>query len=193
MLWLSGVGIYHLEDIFRRLEKGYRSALIVVCATVVLLLARPLVDHYKHGLAGSYLTYSEEDTQRARLVDIGDRIQALVPAGRPIYVWAYDAGVYLYSHRQAASTFTYPRSPGQMQAILADLASGQAQAVLIPEDGAPAFDRWCDEACHRQRDEILTAYQKKATVGRYGIWVQPTPKKLQSQTPDARGTDRNGS
>lgn len=174
MLWLAGVGIYHIEDGLRRMEKSRRIVLALACATVVLLLAAPLFDHYQHGLASSYLTYSTEHKQRARLTEIGEQIQQLVPENRPIYVWAYDAGVYLYAQRRAASTFTYPRSPEQMNGILADLATGQAQAILIPNDRAPEFDRWCDAACQQTRDRVLTAYEMKVSVGRYDIWVRPT-------------------
>ncbi len=174
MLWLAGSGIYHLEDSFRRMERGRRAALAVVCATAVLLLAAPLLDQYQYGLANSYLTYSSGHRQRARLAELGTHIQQLVPEDRPIYVWAYDAGVYLYARRRAASTFTYPRSREQMDAILADLATGQAQAILIPKDRASEFDRWCEEACQQTRDRILVAYEMRSSVGQYDIWVRPT-------------------
>lgn len=174
MLWLAGSGIYHLEDSFRRMERGRRAALAVVCATAVLLLATPLFDQFRHGLASSYLTYSSEHKQRTRLIELGRQIQQLVAEDRPIYVWAYDAGVYLYAQRRAASTFTYPRSREQMAGILADLATGQAQAILIPKDRASEFDHWCDEACQQTRGRVLAAYEMRSSIGQYDIWVRPT-------------------
>ncbi len=103
---------------------------------------------------------------------MGNQVQNLVPVGKAIYVQAYDPGIYLYSSRKAASRFTYPRSAEQMREILSDLAAGKAYALLIPETGAPEFDRWCDEACHQQLDEILSGFDRKGYVGRYRAWVR---------------------
>jgi len=172
MLWLAGAGIYHFEDIFRRLEKGYRSALVVVCVTVVVLLGRPLAEHYQHGLASSRLAYAAEETQRDRLGAVGRQIQDVVPEEESIYVWAYDAGVYLYANRPAASRFTYPRSAEQIGEILFDLAGRKPYLLLISEGNSPEFDRWCDNICHQQLDEILTRYEMRTVIGRYQAWVR---------------------
>ena len=171
MLWLTGMGIYHLEETFQRLGKGHRTALGVVCATVVLLLAQPLVEHYKYGLATSYLSYSD-DRQRDRLEFIGQEVQALVLAEEPIYIWAYDAGVYVYAARRPASRFTYPRSSEQMGEILADLEAGEAFALLIPKKASAEFERWCDDTCHQQLADILTVYEMITTLYNYEVWVR---------------------
>ncbi|UCC29778.1 MAG: glycosyltransferase family 39 protein [Phycisphaerales bacterium] len=172
MLWLAGAGIYHFEDIFRRLEKGYRSALVVVCVTVVVLLARALAEHYQHGLATSHLAYAAEETQRDRLDAVGEQIGDIVPEGETIYVWAYDAGVYLYANRPAASRFTYPRSTGQISEILSDLADRKPYLLLISEGGSAEFDRWCDDPCQHRLDEILARYEVRTVIGRYQAWVR---------------------
>lgn len=172
MLWLAAVGIYYLEAMFRKLGTGHRAVFGVVLATVVLLLGRPLAEHYTHGVARSYLAYSSETTERDRLAALGRGIQTLVPRGRAIYVWAYDPGVYLYAHRKQASRFTYPRSAAQMDEILSDLATGKAGAVLIPENDSAEFDRWCDDSCYRRLGQILSGYQVKPAIGRYRTWVR---------------------
>ncbi len=195
MLWLAGVGIYHLEMMFRRLETSYRIPLAVVCATVALLLCRPLADHYLHGVADCYVAYSREETQRGRLAGLGREIQRLVPEGRAIYVWSYDAGAYLYASRSQASRFSYPRSADQMQEILSDLAAGKAWAILIPVSSDSAFDRWCDEACNQTLSDILTGYEVKTTIDRYQVWTQSTGREPGvSTTPcTAPGITVNGS
>jgi hypothetical protein len=172
MLWLTGMGIRHLEDTFQRLEKGRRTVLVVLCATVVLLLARPLVDHYKYGLATSYLAYKSDDRQRDRLEAIGQEVHALTLPEEPIYVWAYDAGVYVYSSRRPASRFTYPQSTEQMGEILADLEAGDAFALLIPKKGSAEFDRWCDDTCHQQLTDILTGYEMITPLYDYEVWLR---------------------
>ncbi len=181
MLWLVGVGFYHIEDTFRRLERGYRAVLGVTVLTLVVLLAIPLAEHYQHGLAGSYLSYASDDpeqtageqTQRERLQTAGQQIRSIVPAGEPIYVWAYDAGIYVYADRRPASRFTYPRSAGQMEEILSELADGKASAILVPGHRSPEFDRWCDKACHKRLDVIIDGYKKGKSIGRYRVWIRP--------------------
>ncbi|MGB2987776.1 MAG: glycosyltransferase family 39 protein [Phycisphaerae bacterium] len=173
MLWLAAIGIYHLEETFRRLDRAHRGAVAIACATVVVLLGRPLVDHYEHGLATSYLAHLREYTDRDRLENVGREIQALVPEDQPVYVWAYDAGIYVYASRRAASRFTYPRSEDQMREILADLEAGKAYAIMVPEEGSAVFDRWCDKNCHDHLAEILSRYEVTTTIGPYPAWIQP--------------------
>ncbi|MGD2108657.1 MAG: hypothetical protein PVI86_04630 [Phycisphaerae bacterium] len=172
MLWLAALGAYHLEHALRRSEMGRQSVLIVTSVTAILLLGGPLLSQHRHGFATSDLQYASGHNQRTELRKIGEHVRELVPDDRPIYVWAYDTGVYLYAKRRAASTYTYPRSHRQMDAILADLATGQADAILIPKHSAREFDRWCDETCHRVRDRILAGYEVRSTVGQYDIWVR---------------------
>ncbi len=173
VLLMAGVGIYHLEDTFRQLDKVGRAALTVITVTVIPLLALPLAEHHRHGLATSYLTYTSDKTERNRLEVVGQQIQEAVPDAEPIYVWAYDAGTYLYANRRPASRFTYPRSPQQMHEILADLAAGKARAILVPEHRSHEFDLWCDEACHQRLSEVLARYEMKTTVGPYNVWARP--------------------
>lgn len=176
MLWLAGAGLLHVEGMYRRLEKGYRSGLIVVSLTLVIVLGRPLADHYQHGLATTYLSYSEHPTQRERLEELGRQVRERVPEGQRIYVWSYDAGVYVYSSRAPASRFTYPRSGEQMSEILTDLAAGKAYAILVPDHRAPEFERFCDQACHSTRDDLLTRYTSVERIANYRVWVRQDPE-----------------
>jgi len=175
MLWAAGIGIYLLEDNLRRAEKGHRGAVTIAYMTVVAFLAAPMFMHLRVGFARSDLTYASGHPQRTRLAELGKQIEELVPENRPIYVWSYDTGVYLSAKRRAASTFTYPRSREQMNAILADLKTGQAQAILIPQRPAAEFDHWCDEACQETREQILAAYDMRSSTDHYTIWVRPAP------------------
>lgn len=171
LILLAAMGLYHLEEAFRRLDKGYRIALLLVSLTAMLLLALPLVGHYKHGMADSYVAYTQKPTQRERLADIGSQIQALVPKGERIYVLAYDAGIYVHADCRPASRFTYPRSAEQMNVILSDLAAGKAHALLAPERPAPEFERWCDDACHEKLSRVLENYEPAPSIGPYRVWV----------------------
>ena len=137
---------------------------------MALLLARPLAEQYRHGLAASRLAYSSDDSERNRLDTAGAQIRNLAAGKRPIYVWAYDPGIYLYADRRPASRFTYPRSAEQIDQILSDLAAGEADLLLIPQGGSARFDRWCDDACRQRLDDILTDYDTSMTIGRYAVW-----------------------
>lgn len=171
MVLLAAMGLYHLEETFRRLDKGYRAALVLVSLTAVLLLALPLLEHYRLGLASSRVAYDQEPTQRQRLADIGSQIQALVSKDERIFVLAYDAGVYVHADRRPASRFTYPRSAEQMNEILSDLTAGKAHALLAPQRPAPEFERWCDEACHEKLTRVLDNYDPAPSIGPYRVWV----------------------
>jgi hypothetical protein len=170
---MAGVGVYYLEGTFQQLDRAGRAALTVITVTVIPLLALPLAEQYQHGLATSYLTYTSDKTERDRLEVVGRQIQEAVPGTEPIYVWAYDAGTYLYANRRPASRFTYPRSPQQMREILADLVAAKASAILVPQHRSHEFDLWCDEACHQRLSEVLAGYDMKLTVGPYNVWVRP--------------------
>jgi len=177
MIFLAAVGLYHLEEAFRQLDKGYRTALVLVSATAMVLLAHPLLEHYKLGVATSYLAYTQEPSQRERLADLGNQIQALVPMGERLYVAAYDAGVYVHADRRSACRFTYPRSAEQMQEILSDLAAGKAYALLIPERPALEFEHWCDATYHDQWNRLLDNYNPVLFVGPYKMWILKRPER----------------
>ncbi len=173
MLWLAAAGAFHLEDGFRRLPRGHRSALGIGCLTALVLLGRPLVDAHAHGVAQSQLAYAKENRERDRLRALGERIQSLVPGGDTLFVWAYDPGVYLFADRPAAGRHTYPRSADQMAEILSYLEDGKADAWLIPTNGSARFDHWCDDACHQRLDAILAARETKGSAGNYQVWTSP--------------------
>lgn len=172
MLWLVAAGIYHLQDIYFRVEKRRRIVPAIVCATCVVLLGRPLLDRYAHGLASSYVAFSKQETERDRLTAMGEEIRALVPEGDRIYVWNYDAGIYVHSRRFGASRHNHPRSVEHMREILDALGSGRAALLLISNAGAWHFDRWCDEACREELDEILHELDRKGAIGGYQAWMR---------------------
>ncbi len=171
IILLSAMGFHHLEEAYRRLDRSYRLALVLVALTSVVLLGRPLYEHYKHGLAESYVAYTKEPTQRAGLADIGAQIQTLVPKGERIYVLAYDAGVYVHADRRSASRFTYPRSTEQMSEILSDLKAGKAKALLVPEHPSPQFEHFCDDACHETLRRLRESFEPAPSIGPYRVWI----------------------
>ena len=178
MLWLGSLGVFHIEAIFRQVGRRHRIALGVICATLIVLLGRPLFDHYIYGLARSHSSYSKNLTERDRLSAMGDEIQTLVPQGERIYVWGYDSGIYVHARRLAASRFTYPRSAAQMREILKSLRTGKARALLIPQVRSSHFDFWCDGACQEELDEILNRFETRATIDGYRIWEYVGPPDI---------------
>ena len=66
MIFLAAVGLYHLEEAFRQLQRGYRTALVLVSATAMVLLSRPLLEHYQLGVATSYIASTQEPSERER-------------------------------------------------------------------------------------------------------------------------------
>jgi len=171
MILLAAMGLFHLEEVYRRLDKGYRAAWVLVALTAAVILGRPLLEHYRLGLASSRVAYDQEPAQRERLAVIGSQVRTLVPEGERIYVWAYDAGVYVHAGRRPASRFTYPRSPEQMNEILSELSAGKAYALLAPERPAPEFESWCDDACHEGLARVLENYEPAPSIGPYRVWV----------------------
>jgi hypothetical protein len=99
-------------------------------------------------------------------------LQETVPAGEPVYVWAYDAGVYVYARRPSACRFTYPRSVEQMEEILASLTGDEAYAILVPEGGSPEFERWCDRTCRQRLNRVLSGYRRGDLIAGYRVWVR---------------------
>lgn len=170
LFWLAAVGIYHLEGILRRLEPPQRLPGGILCVTVLLLLGWPLCDHYRYGLARSHLAYDRPVTERARLLSLGEEINALLPPEVPIYVWAYSPQTYLYSQHPAVCRFNYPRSSEQMEEIISTLEAGKAQAILIPHRRRSMFTPWCDETCQQRRAQLLLDYEMTATVGEFEVW-----------------------
>jgi len=173
LVLLGAVALFHLEEMYRRLDRGYREAMVLLAVTAMIWLGRPLYESYRYGVAGSYEAYRDEPNERQQLENLGKRVQELVPAGERIYVWGYRAGVYVHADRRPASRFTYPRSKEQMSEILADLGAKKAYAILIPDEGAPEFERhWCDEDCHLKRAQILTGYTEGESIDGLRVWTR---------------------
>lgn len=174
LLLLSAVALFHLGEMFRRLERSYQIAYVVLCIAAMFPLARPLFRTYRLGLAESYLAYGDEQNDRKRLEAQGAQIRDVVPEVERIYVWNYDAGVYSNAHRRPSSRYTYPRTPEQMTEILTNLKERKPYAILIPATEGGAFAPFCKEDCLSERDAILKAYNKARTVGAYDVWVRAT-------------------
>lgn len=172
LLLLSAVALFHLGEMFRRLERGYQIAFVILSLAAMIPLGRPLFRTYRLGLAESYLAYAEPRNDRTRYDAIGTQLRELIPAGERMYVWAYDAGVYIHAQRRPASRFTYPRSDEQMTRILSDLETRKPFVLLIRPRQPNEFAAWCHEDCTQRRDALLTGYGKTQTVGGYEVWVR---------------------
>ncbi len=169
---LGAIGLFHLEEMYRRLERGYRAALVVVSLTAMIVLGRPLFEAYRHGVVESYVAYHEPRNERRRLEQVGEQVKQLAAPGERIYVWAYMAGVYVHADRRPASRFTYPRTSGQMKEILDDLSTAKPRLIAMLPDGSPDFDRLCDEDCHWKRAQILADYVQGPTVDGLQLWTR---------------------
>jgi hypothetical protein len=173
MIWLAGAGLFHCGALYRSVVRPQKIAVAIMFALFLVFFGIPLGEQYSHGLATSYLTWDKPESQRDRIEEIGTRVMETVPEGEEIYVWSYDAGIYLSAARRPASRFTYPRSPQQMEEILADLEAGEAHAILVPDGPSPYFDRWSDDRVENRLDEVLAAYRKVDPVAGYSVWVRP--------------------
>lgn len=172
MLWLAAIGIYHLGETMRRTESATRGAFIITLLTVVVLLGRPMFDHFQQGLAAGYVSYSNADNERNTFVEMGKRLRELVPAGEKIYVLDYKSGVYVHAQRLQAVRFSYPQSQSQMEEIVTGLEAYQAFAILKPTKLAPEFTRFCDDTCTARIDKILENYEQKTTLNRFEVWTR---------------------
>lgn len=173
MLWLAGLGLFHIGDAYGRLERGIRSMVVVLALTVLLLMGRPLAETYLHGLAESHVASQRPLTERSAYKTVGGKLREWVPEGKSIYVLAYDSGVYVHARRPSASRFTYPRSQEQMAEILGDLEADRAHAILVPAKRASQFDRWCAESCRERIARVTNRYRSRGNVGVYEVYLQP--------------------
>lgn len=182
MIWLAAAGVYHVQQAQERLEGTQRLTFIAVIVTALVMLMGPALDEVRVGLASSFAASVEEPNERDRLVEIGRRVRELVPPGERVYVWGYQAGVYVYSDRLPASRFTYPRSHEQMDEILTELERGKAYVFLSPKHRVPEFAHFCDEACHKRLEGVLSGYTSLEPIGPYGVRVR-TAKEQSGITP----------
>jgi hypothetical protein len=173
MIWLAGAGLFHCGAVYRSVVRPQKIAVVIMFGAFLLYFGIPIFEHYRHGLATSYLNFDEPRMRRHRLEKIGAQIMQTVPEGERIYVWSYDAGIYLSAGRRPTSRFTYPRSSQQMEEILADLEAGGAHAILVPDGPSPYFDRWSDDSVEHRLHEVLAAYRKADPVAGYSVWVRP--------------------
>ncbi len=172
MLWLASAGVFQLENSFQRLGPGHRRPIALALMTLMVVLGRPLFDAYVSGVSESYVAFSNPPTERERLAALGESIAKAVPQGETIFVWAYDAGVYVHANRLPASRFTYPRSDEQMEQILQDLARNKPFALLMPQDDSPEFEAWCDVVEYKARDDLLLGYELGFSSGGYQVWLR---------------------
>lgn len=172
MLWLAAVGMFHVEEMLRRPEKGRRMAPALLIITIAVLLGRPLGERLVDGVATSVVARDTLPTERDNLRALGAQIKVLVPdENARIYVWGYDSGVYVYADRLSASPYTYPRSAQQMDAILTTLEAGDAAVLLVPTRSSHHFDLWCDKECRERLRGALAGYEKQVNIAGYGIFT----------------------
>lgn len=183
LLLLSAVALFHLGEMFRRLERGYQIAFVILSLAAMIPLGRPLFRTYRLGLAESYLAYAEPPNDRTRYETMGTQLRELVPTGERIYVWGYDAGVYIHAQRRPASRFTYPRSHEQAMQILTDLETHKPFALLIRPGSPSEFAEWYHEEYAQRRDALLTGYTKTRTVEGYEVWVRANDSVQSSAKP----------
>ncbi len=181
MLWLAAIGIYHLGETMRRTESATRGAFIITLLTVVILLGRPMFDYFQQGLAAGYVSYNNENNERNRFVEMGEKLRELVPEDEKIYVLDYKAGVYIHAQRSQAVRFTYPRSKDQMEEIVTGLEARQAFAILKPAKPAGEFTRYCDDACTARIEKTLEKYEQKTTLNHYEVWLRKNKEVEVSQ------------
>ncbi len=175
-LILAAIGLFHHEEIFRQLDKGYRGAFLVLSMTVVSLLARPMFQSCRHGIADSYAVYNLNSNERVRLEEAGRQLAELIPEGERMFVLARDPGLYVHAGRRPASRFTYPRSERHMQEILFELAGGKAYGILMPDTFTAEFARYCGDECRRKLDETLASFTQPRTIESYRVFLRtPAP------------------
>ena len=180
LLFLMVTGIWHLEQLFRRVPPLQRWPAGLLCITVAGLLGVTLADHYRYGLPSAYLAATRQPTQRDELRSLGAVLADVVPPGESIYVWAYRPGIYLFAGRPPASRFTYPRSADQLAEIMATLEADPPAALLVPTRTAAAFELWCDTTCHDRLAALLTHYTEPSTYQDLQIYLRkPTPAEGQ--------------
>ena len=174
-LMLVAAGFRYLQMSFRRVGRGYRSGLVFVLASAIAVLSVPTWQHYKYGLASSYVQYTSEVRERDQLGELGRRLRELIPEDEPIFVQDYDSGVYLYAHRPCVSRFTYPRSHEQVAELLASLEAGKAAAILVPEGPGGLPEAYMDAAARARLQALLQDYDlagRFAGCDHYDIYLR---------------------
>ena len=170
MLWLAACAVRSLQMVYRRLRPGTRAGAVFVLVSAAYLLAQPFMDNYIHGLAGSYLNYSENDPERQSLRKLGSLIREHSTENQAIYVLGYDAGVYLHADRKCATRFVYARSKSQAEEIITDLEKEKAVLLLKPDSDSWNGSKFLDEQLRLRLDHLLDQYQKVDKAGQYVVY-----------------------
>jgi hypothetical protein len=191
MAWGSGVAFVLTTcgtgERHRRLTAGIGAIMLAV------IFFQPLVTNI-HRDASRACHYAESDSERRRLIQVGERIGALTEPRDRIYVWGYSPGIYRFAARASACRFSglekldgqTPFGQSMAEEIFETLKGGppkliaveqsRYQALLEDRIGSvtlPGLSEWMMNN-YRQRDTLhgLRLFVREpsgAPTGREGI------------------------
>lgn len=104
MMWLFAQATVFVIEACTQGTRAGRYTVTVGAVAFGAIVLRPLLGNiYADALRARH--YAESDSERAKLINLGERIAAHTDPDDRIHVWGYQPGVYRFSDRRAVTRF----------------------------------------------------------------------------------------
>jgi hypothetical protein len=105
LIWLTAQGVAFVLTTCGSGDRHRRVTAGIGALTLAVIFFQPLVTNiYRDAFQAHH--YAKADSERVRLIEVGERIRALTEPGDRIYVWGYSPGIYRFASRASACRFS---------------------------------------------------------------------------------------
>jgi len=184
MMYLTAQGVWFVLGLCTRGERHHRWTAIIGAGVLAVIFFGPLLRNISDdALRARY--YSDFDSERGRLIEIGDRIRGLTEPDDRIYVWGYCPGIYRFSDRRSACRFSgieklgSPTGFGQpiAEEIVDTLQSRSPRLIAVEERRVDALldDRVGGLLVPGVGEWFARSYQRRDSIHGFELYVCRNP------------------
>jgi hypothetical protein len=146
LMWLAAQGIALVLASCRMTDRRLSLTVTVGTITLAVIFFKPLVVNI-YDAAFQARHFATADSERGRLIEIGNQIRALTSPEERIYVWGYSPGVYRFSSRTSACRFSgvekidgvTPFSQSMAEELFACLKKREPKVIIVERFRYPAL------------------------------------------------------
>jgi hypothetical protein len=207
LIWLAAQGVALVLASCGTTDRRLSLTITFGTITLAVIFFKPLVVNI-YDAAFQAHHFATADSERGRLIEIGDRIRALTSPEDRIYVWGYSPGVYRFSSRMSACRFSgvekidgvTPFSQSMAEELFACLKEREPKVIIVERFRYPALleDRVGTATLPGLSEWFSGRYEETGSLHSLMIFVrknadsgQMRPARPPTQSTDEAPTDKH--
>jgi hypothetical protein len=200
LTWLAAQGIALVLASCGTGNRRLSLTITIGTITLAVIFFKPLVVNV-YDAAFRARHFATADSERGRLIEIGDRIRALTSPEDRIYVWGYSAGVYRFSSRMSACRFSGVEkidaltrfSQAMAEELFACLKNRDPKVIVVERFRYPALleDRVGTATLPGLSKWFSSRYEETGSLHSMMIFVRKNPDGGRTGPPKPSSTSTN--